>query len=98
MDTIYNAMGKRSGRRDPQDFIADFLRQDRETPAETVARRFPRDDEQIIESINGPEGLPNFNWVNPAGMEAFLESAPMSENIEDRRGVVDDFIRSVLAR
>ena len=37
-------------------------------------------------SFNGPQGYPNFNWVNPAGVDAFLASGPMSKNIEDRRG------------
>lgn len=103
MDSVQNAMGKRTRSR-PQDLIAELLARE-PTPNEQVAARFPTDEElggpmldQYIESINGPQGFPNFNWVNPAGMDAFLESAPMSENIEDRRPDIDAFIRSVLAR
>jgi hypothetical protein len=90
-----------------QDLIAQLLEQ-QATPNEQVAARFPTDLElglpdqasmdRYIASINGREGFPNFNWVNPAGVEAFLANAPESENIEDRRPDPDAFIRSVLAR
>ena len=41
--------------------------------------------DNLMASINGPQGYPDFHWVNPAGVDAFLERAPMSTNIEDRR-------------
>jgi hypothetical protein len=37
-----------------------------------------------MDAINGPQDT-DFHWVNPAGIWRFLASAPMSENIEDRR-------------
>jgi hypothetical protein len=108
MDTVSTAMGKRSVmRRNPQDLIAELLQKE-PSPNEQVAARWPADAElgqlnqadydRYVKSINGPEGLPNFNWVNPAGVEAFLEHSPESVNIEDRRPDIDAFIRSALAR
>ena len=41
-------------------------------------------------SFNGPQGYPDFHWVNPAGVDAFLARAPLSKNIEDRRGELTD--------
>jgi hypothetical protein len=35
--------------------------------------------------------------INDAGWDAFLENAPESENIEDRRPDIDAFIRHALA-
>jgi hypothetical protein len=52
----------------------------------------PGEQEQnFVDSINGRQGLPNFHWVNPAGVDAFLASGPMSTNIEDWRGYEDAF-------
>ena len=47
--------------------------------------------DNLMASINGPQGYPNFNWVNPAGVDAFLASGPMSTNIEDRRDELGGF-------
>lgn len=41
--------------------------------------------DNLMASVNGPQGYPDFHWVNPAGVDAFLASGPMSTNIEDRR-------------
>jgi hypothetical protein len=52
----------------------------------------PGEEEQnLMDSINGPQGYPDFRWVNPAGVEAFLASGPMSTNIEDRRDELGGF-------
>ena len=92
---------------DRQDLIAELLERER-TPNQQVFARFPTNYElglpeqdaidENVKSMNGPEGFPDFRWVNPAGMDAFLASAPESVNIEDRRPDPDAFIRSVLAR
>jgi hypothetical protein len=36
-------------------------------------------------------GYPDFHWVNPAGVDAFWNRAPMSTNIEDRRDEMGGF-------
>ena len=72
-----------------------------ETPAETVQRRFPAewDVNPYVRSINGPQGYPDFRgMINPAGWDAFLAQAPMSTNIEDRRGDEEAFRRAALMR
>jgi hypothetical protein len=70
------------------------------TPTPTAVPQFAgpqlpfRQGEQmdnLMASINGPQGYPNFNWVNPAGVDAFLASGPMSTNIEDRRDELGGF-------
>ena len=48
-------------------------------------------EQNFVDSINGRQGLPDFHWVNPAGVDAFLASGPMSTNIEDWRGYEDAF-------
>lgn len=58
----------------------------------------PGEQEQnLMDSINGPQGYPDFHWVNPAGVDAFLASGPMSTNIEDRRDELGGF-RDAAAR
>ena len=47
--------------------------------------------DNLMASINGPQGYPDFHWVNPAGVDAFLASGPMSTNIEDRRDELGGF-------
>ena len=42
--------------------------------------------DNLMASVNGPQGYPDFHWVNPAGVDAFLANGPMSSNVEDRRG------------
>jgi hypothetical protein len=42
--------------------------------------------DNLMASVNGPQGYPDFRWVNPAGVDAFLANGPMSSNVEDRRG------------
>lgn len=81
------------------------------SPAKEVSRRFPDwKDVENIDATQGshPEGLYDdkekaldymtiANMGNEKGMEAFLSSGPMSENVEDRRGdSVNDFIRGYL--
>lgn len=48
-------------------------------------------EQNLMDSINGPQGYPDFRWVNPAGVDAFLASGPMSTNIEDRRDELGGF-------
>lgn len=105
MDTVQNAMGKRSSI-GPDDLIARLLQsQAMRTPNEEVMTRFPTnedlglgDTEGFVRSINGPQGFPRFQgMINDAGWDAFLENAPESENIEDRRPDIDAFIRHALA-
>ncbi len=47
--------------------------------------------DNLMASVNGPQGYPDFRWVNPAGVDAFLASGPMSSNIEDRRREADSY-------
>jgi len=47
--------------------------------------------DNLMASINGPQGYPDFRWVNPAGVDAFLANGPMSTNIEDRRDELGGF-------
>ena len=47
--------------------------------------------DNLMASVNGSQGYPDFHWVNPAGMDAFLASGPMSTNIEDRRDELGGF-------
>ena len=47
--------------------------------------------DNLMASINGAQGYPDFKWVNPAGVDAFLASGPMSTNIEDRRDELGGF-------
>jgi len=47
--------------------------------------------DNLMASVNGPQGYPDFRWVNPAGVDAFLASGPMSTNIEDRRDELGGF-------
>jgi hypothetical protein len=104
MDTVSNAMGKRSSI-GPQELIAQLLAsRPQRTPYEEVLARFPTNEElgqgeleAYMRSINGPQGIPRVR-INDAGWDAFLESAPESQNIEDRRPDIDSFIRSALAR
>lgn len=42
--------------------------------------------DNLVAAMNGPQGYPDFHWVNPAGVDAFLAHSPESTNIEDRRG------------
>lgn len=57
----------------------------------------PGEQEQnLMDSINGPQGYPDFHWVNPAGVDAFLASGPMSTNIEDRRDEMGGFDAAAL--
>jgi len=47
--------------------------------------------DNLMASVNGEQGYPDFRWVNPAGVDAFLASGPMSTNIEDRRDELGGF-------
>jgi hypothetical protein len=47
--------------------------------------------DNLMASVNGSQGYPDFRWVNPAGVDAFLASGPMSTNIEDRRDELGGF-------
>ena len=47
--------------------------------------------DNLMASVNGPQGYPDFHWVNPAGVDAMLEHSPMSTNIEDRRDELGGF-------
>jgi hypothetical protein len=47
--------------------------------------------DNLMASVNGPQGYPDFRWVNPAGVDAFLAEGPMSTNIEDRRDELGGF-------
>lgn len=57
-------------------------------------------DRAFDQAVNGPQGFPDFQRglkINPTGWDAFLERAPESANVEDRRGEnVDDFIKRAL--
>jgi hypothetical protein len=83
------------------EFIEQFLNKpapDEGSPADVVNKRFPGARE--VKSIDATPGdildpyvdtdkmlhyLTFGNMANEKGMQAFLESGPMSENIEDRR-------------
>lgn len=47
--------------------------------------------DNLMASVNGPQGYPDFHWVNPAGVDAMLEHSPISTNIEDRRDEMGGF-------
>ena len=77
------------------------------TITQAMLNRAPKkmDDRAFEQQINGPQGYPQFNQFlkfNDAGWDAFMNSGPLSENIEDRRGEsdatesIDDFIARTL--
>ena len=83
------------------------------SPAATVADRFAPMDDALRSgdayTIDATSGSPVIDlspdyyssldkYTRPEGVDAFLESGPMSENIEDRRGEdVMDFIRQYMS-
>lgn len=80
------------------------MRAPKGSPAAIVEQRFPSVDEMNTLDLTeetAHQFEPNLyddlaRVSRPAGIDAFLESGPMSENVEDRRGeTVDDLIRRV---
>jgi hypothetical protein len=74
----------------PSDFLK-AVQGNKGTPQRMMPFRPGELEDNFVQSINGPQGMPDFRWVNPAGVDAFLSSGPMSSNIEDRRGTVPGY-------